>query len=108
MSTVLITGLVQLIAPNPTGYEIVIGDQKVALPYELSCCPRCWVSKLCCRSHDATLVYDGTPKAGAGSIPSSSGVIDRHFPHKGDSRGNHRPDMLIRHAPLFDLRPYLI
>lgn len=39
------------------------------------------------------------PKAGAGSIPSSSGVIDRHFPHKGDSRGNHRPDMLIRHAP---------
>lgn len=31
MSTVLITGLVQLIAPNPTGDDIVIGDQKVAL-----------------------------------------------------------------------------
>lgn len=25
---------VQLIAPNPTGDDIVIGDQKVALPYK--------------------------------------------------------------------------
>lgn len=83
------------------GDEIVIGDQKVALPYKewladlgvsvsmpkslvsdicvlefakkfrvkgvhlspinikMISAPR--VSKLCCQSHDATLVYDGTP-----------------------------------------------
>lgn len=30
----LITGLVKLIAPNPTDDDLVIGDQKVALPYK--------------------------------------------------------------------------